>query len=140
MSASRSSDDDFVVHVPPPGESVALRRFDDALDFVFLLQPADDAMVALCDEHRHVLLVIETAAQFLDRVPSLAGRLDAVSSAIVFTCVPVDYIPPEDSLLAWHQLQVGFEREGLELVDWLQVDDELVRSLAETAGHSRPWP
>ena len=140
MSASRSSGDDFVVHVPPPGEFVPLRRFDDALDFVFLLQPADDAMVALCDEHRHVLLVIETAARHLSDVPALAGRLDAVSSAIVFTCVPVDLAPPEDSLLAWHQLQVGFESEGLELVDWLQVDDELVRSLAETAGHSRPWP
>ena len=46
MSTTRPSDDDFVVHVPPPGEAVCLRRIDDAVDLVFLLQPLEDALVA----------------------------------------------------------------------------------------------
>ena len=140
MSTTRPSDDDFVVHVPPPGDAVALRRIDDAVDLVFLLQPVEDALVALCDEHRHVLLVVETSPSHLLDVADLAGRVDAVCAAVVFTCGPVDDAPPEDAIVAWHRLSAAYERHGLDLLDWLQVDDVRVRSLAETAGLGSPWP
>ena len=81
-----------------------------------------------------------TSPTRLPDVAPLAGRVDAVCAAIVFTCGPVDDVPPEDSIVDWHRLRARFERHGLTLLDWLQVDDLLVRSLAETAGHERPWP
>ena len=135
VSAAQPRDDGgFTVYIPPHDRLVALRSFEDALDFVMLLQPADDALVALCDEHRHVLLVVETAVGRVRSVPRLAADLEVVSTAIVFTTHPVDDAPPEDWLVEWHRLRTRFDTEGIELVDWLQFDDERVRSLAVTAG------
>ena len=135
MSAARPLDDDgFTVYIPPHNHLVPLRSFEDALDFALLLQPADDAMVALCDEHRQVLLVVETAVERVRSVPRLAADLEVVSTAVVFTTHRVDDAPPEDWLVEWHRLRTRFDTEGIELVDWLQFDDDRVRSLAVTAG------
>jgi len=71
-------DDGFTVYLPPRGLSVELATFDDALDFILLLQPDDDAVVALLDDLRHVLVVIETAPANLAQVPALAAAIEPV--------------------------------------------------------------
>jgi hypothetical protein len=135
VSAAQPLDDDgFTVYIPPHDQLVRLSSFEDALDFVLLLQPADDALVALCDEHRQVLLVVETAVDHIVNVPRLAGSLEVVANAVVFTTHAVHDAPPEDWLVEWHRLRTRFAAERIELVDWLQFDDERVRSLALTAG------
>jgi hypothetical protein len=139
VSAAESVDDGFSVYLPPAGLRIDLRTFEDALDFVLLLQPCDDAVVALLDDLRHVLLVVETRPDHLPNVAPLAARIDAVAAAVVFTAEPVDEAPPEDGLARWRRLRTRFHTWGVELVDWLHVDDELVRSLAETSDGSDPW-
>ncbi|HKY16178.1 MAG TPA: hypothetical protein VJM33_14725 [Microthrixaceae bacterium] len=140
MSVAEPVDDDgFTVYLPPPGLRVDLRTFDDALDFVLLLQPRDEAVVALLDDLRHVLLVVETHPRHLPEVAPMAQRIDGVAAAVVFTAHPVCEAPSEDALMGWQRLRARFDTWGLALVDWLHVDDELVRSLAETSGLADPW-
>ena len=45
----------------------------------------------------------------------------------------------ESDLALLRQAQSVFGRDGIEVVDWLQYDGELFRSLAITAGQE-PWP
>lgn len=130
MSVTRLDDDDLVVSLPPPGSSLALRSIGECLDFVMLLQPSADGLVALCDDHHHVLIVVETAFEHLERVPRLAGRLDAVTTAMVFTAHPGDADPVPEDGLCFDDLVGSFATEGVDLLDWLWIDDRTHRSLA----------
>ncbi len=126
----------FRVLVPPDDEVVVVSTIDDALDLVFTLQPAEDALVALLDDRKRLRAVVETPSDCLVHVVDLAAGLDDVDSALVCTAEAVTMAAPEDALVAWHRLWAAFDDRGVTLVDWLQVDVHHVRSLAETASLS----
>lgn len=131
--------DEVRVMFPPVDRPVLVETIGDALDLVFTVQPDDDALVAFLDHARRVEVVICTGRDHLSEVAGL-GMSIGLDRALVCTSDPVGPEAPEDELLAWHQMRAWFSRHGIDLVDWLQIDDRHVRSLAETADHTERWP
>lgn len=131
--------DEVRVLIPPPDPPLRIETIGDALDLVFSVQPDDDALVAFLDRDRHVELVICTARDHLADVPAFGASIGG-DQALVCTADPVGSAAPEDELAAWHRMRGWFAASGITLLDWLQIDDRYVRSLAETASDAQRWP
>jgi hypothetical protein len=139
---------DGVTFFIPPGEESPdsgtpsnrrLATIDDAVDLVFLFQPIGDALLACLDHHRHVVLVAETHAEHLaDLVPVLAG-LDMVDLVVVLTASHSGTGLREDDVLMWHRLRGEFGAADIEVVDWLDIDQRGVSSMARLTGFDDPW-
>ena len=148
MSGPRSFRRDSVTFFIPPsaesteegaGSSRRLVTIDDAVDLVFLFQPAGDAVVACLDHHRHVVLVAETDADHIpDLVPVLHG-LDMVDSVVILTARHSGDGLREDDVLMWHQLRGAFGGFGINVIDWLDVDHAGVNSMSRLTGCEEPW-
>lgn len=132
-------DDELRLLVPADGRGPRVRNLDDAVDLAFLSQTPSDAIVACLDHHRRVVLVAETDPCHLPRMPGLLAELPEVAAAVVLTADEVTEVAREDDLLAWQRLDGEFARCGLLLVDWVHVDELLVRSMAETAEGEMRW-
>jgi hypothetical protein len=131
--------DEVRVLIPPPDPPVRIHTIGDALDLVFTVQPDDDALVAFLDGDRRVELVLCTARDHLADVPEFGASV-GLDLALVCTADPVGPAAPEDELVAWHRMRGWFAAAGIALLDWLQIDDRYVRSLAETASDAQRWP
>lgn len=132
-------DDELRLLVPTSGRGPRIDSLDDAVDLAFLGQTPSDALVACLDRHRWVVLVAETDPCHLADFPELVAHLPEVTAAVVLTSAEVTEVAREDDLVDWQRLDAAFERAGLLLVDWLHVDDVLVRSMAETAEGEMRW-
>lgn len=129
------ADEHVAVSLPPPGPSVVLTGAPAVLDLVFTIQPASDAVVLLCDDHRHVLLLAITDGAHLGHVPGLAGALDPVRLAVIVTAHTGGHGPVAAARAAHRRLAGAFGAAGVHLLDWLQVDDRGMRSVAP----DDPW-
>jgi len=132
-------DDELRLLVPAAGRGPRIDNLDDAVDLAFLSQTPTDALVACLDHHRRVVLVAETDPCHLGRFPGLLAELPDVVAALVLTVDEVTEVAREDDLMEWQRLDGEFGRYGLLLVDWVHVDEELVRSMAETAEGAMRW-
>lgn len=132
-------DDELRLLVPAAGRGPRITDLDDAIDLAFLGQTPTDALVACLDDQRRVVLVAETDPCHLGRLPELVASLPEVAAAVVLTADEVTDVAREDDIVAWQRLDAAFERAGMLLVDWLHVDEVLVRSMAETVDGEMRW-